>query len=217
MRAWFDMQLETLNQEMIRMGMLCETAISKACDSLLKHDLDEAKTLPELLQQINEKDREIENICLQLLLRQQPVAKDLRTISSALKMVTDLDRIGVQSDEIAEIVTMDSIHGVDDDIPVDEMAAAVIKMVTSSIDAFVKNNKELAHKVIGYDDVVDNYFDEIRKLLIEKLKDPAESGNGAAAIDLLMIVKYLERIGDHAVNVANWVIFSITGVRERVD
>ena len=212
MRANFDEQLEILNQEMIRMGMLCETAISRASDSLLNYDMHEAKSLVDLLEQVNQKDREIEAICLQLLLRQQPVARDLRTISAALKMVTDMDRIGVQSEEIGEIVARGSIRNVDDKLPMADMAGSVIRMVTEAVDAFVKRDAEMARNVIHYDDVVDNYFDEVKRLLIEQLKNQGESGE--AAVDLLMIAKYFERIGDHAVNVANWVIFSITGVLE---
>jgi phosphate transport system protein len=215
MRANFDEQLEILNQEMIRMGMLCETAISRASDSLLNYDMHEAKSLVDLLEQVNQKDREIEAICLQLLLRQQPVGRDLRTISAALKMVTDMDRIGVQSEEIGEIVARGSIRNVDDKLPMADMAGSVIRMVTEAVDAFVKRDAEMARNVIHYDDVVDNYFDEVKRLLIEQLKNQGESGE--AAVDLLMIAKYFERIGDHAVNVANWVIFSITGTREQVD
>ena len=215
MRANFDEQLEILNQEMIRMGMLCETAISRASDSLLNYDMHEARSLVDLLEQVNQKDREIEAICLQLLLRQQPVARDLRTISAALKMVTDRDRIGVQSEEIGEIVARGSIRNVDDKLPMADMAGSVIRMVTEAVDAFVKRDAEMARNVIHYDDVVDNYFDEVKRLLIEQLKNQGESGE--AAVDLLMIAKYFERIGDHAVNVANWVIFSITGTREQVD
>jgi phosphate transport system protein len=215
MRANFDEQLEILNQEMIRMGMLCETAISRASDSLLNYDMHEAKSLVDLLEQVNQKDREIEAICLQLLLRQQPVGRDLRTISAALKMVTDMDRIGVQSEEIGEIVARGSIRNVDDKLPMADMAGSVIRMVTEAVDAFVKRDAEMARNVIPYDDVVDNYFDEVKRLLIEQLKNQGESGE--AAVDLLMIAKYFERIGDHAVNVANWVIFSITGTREQVD
>lgn len=215
MRANFDEQLDTLNQEMIRMGMLCETAISRASEALLKHDIDEAKSLTELLEKINQKDRDIETLCLNLLLRQQPVARDLRTISSALKMVTDMDRIGVQSEEIGQIIARGQIKSVDDRIPMGDMANSVIRMVTEAIDAFVKRDAEMARNVIHYDDVVDNYFDEVKRLLIEQLKTQEESGE--SAVDLLMIAKYLERIGDHAVNVADWVIFSITGKREQVE
>ena len=194
---------------------VCETAISRASDSLLNYDMHEAKSLVDLLEQVNQKDREIEAICLQLLLRQQPVARDLRTISAALKMVTDMDRIGVQSEEIGEIVARGSIRNVDDKLPMADMAGSVIRMVTEAVDAFVKRDAEMARNVIHYDDVVDNYFDEVKRLLIEQLKNQGESGE--AAVDLLMIAKYFERIGDHAVNVANWVIFSITGTREQVD
>lgn len=215
MRSKFDEELEKLNQEMILMGMLCETAIRRSADALIGHDLKEAGEIAELLEQINRKNREIESLCLRLLLRQQPVAKDLRTISSALKMVTDMERIGVQSVDIAEIIMMDNIPSVDTRLPVKEMSDSVIRMVTDSIDAFVEGDAEKARTVVNYDDVVDRYFDEIKALLITQLKTPEESGE--TVLDLLMISKYLERIGDHAVNIAIWVIFSITGIHERID
>jgi len=214
MRSKFDEQLEVLNQELIRMGMMCENAIRKSACSLLEHDLLTAATLPDLVEQINQKDREIENFCLRLLLQQQPVARDLRAVSSALKMVTDMDRIGVQSADIAEIVTMDSVKEVDESLPVREMATSVIRMVSESIDAFVKKDVEAARAVIEFDNVVDGYFDSVKKQLIISLKQPGE--NGEMILDLLMISKYLERIGDQAVNIASWVIFSITGQREGV-
>lgn len=212
MSTLFIKQLEQLSQEMIRMGMLCETAIRSSAKIVLDHDLDEVEKLQDLLDQINEKHREVEIYCLRLLLKRQPVARDLRTVSSALKMITDMDRIGVQSSDIAEIGQMGFIKNVDDGIPIRRMFEIVIKMVSQSIDAFVKQDEDLAKAVIQFDDEVDHTFDVIRESLIDELKD--DNTDTQEAMDLLMIAKYLERIGDHAVNIAKWVIFSITGVLE---
>lgn len=209
MRSRLDMQLEALNREMITMGMLCETAIAKASKSLISCDTDMANELPELLNQINQKERDIEAICLRLLLHQQPVAKDLRTVSAALKMVTDVERIGEQSADFAEIVAMGHITRIPESLPIREMAAAVIKMVTESMNAFVKQDRKTAASVIEYDDVVDALFNDCKSALIALIKQP--DSNGEALVDLLMIAKYFERIGDHAVNIAKWVLFSITG------
>ena len=146
---------------------------------------------------------------MKLLLQQQPVARDLRTISSALKMVTDMERVGHQAADIAEIITMANISASDDTLHISDMARSTIKMVTESIDAFVKKDINIAIAVIKYDDVVDNYFDQVKKTLIELFSKPETDGE--YALDLLMIAKYFERIGDHAVNIAEWVLFSITG------
>lgn len=151
-------------------------------------------------------------MCLKLLLQQQPVAKDLRTISSALKMVTDMERIGHQSADIAEIIKIANIKMPGDTQEIHDMAVAVIKMVAESIDAFVKKDIAMAEAVIAYDDTVDRCFDRIKELLIERFSRPGTDGE--QTIDLLMISKYFERIGDHAVNIAKWVVFSITGNRE---
>lgn len=209
MRSRFDTQLEELNKEMITMGMLCETAIAKVAHALTKGDLTLAKTLPELAVQIKHKERDIENRCLRLLLRQQPVAQDLRTVSSALKMITDMERIGDQSSDIADIVLAAEITEAGKDLPVSAMAEAVIKMVTESIDAFVKKDANTARSVIKYDDVVDEAFLTVKTALIRQLNQ--SQTDGEYALDLLMIAKYFERIGDHAVNIAKWVLFSITG------
>ncbi len=171
-----------------------------------------AKAVPDLSVQIDHKEREIETMCLKLLLQQQPVAKDLRVVSSALKMVTDMARIGDQSADIAEIITLANIHATDDTQVIHDMSVAVIKMVTDSIDAFVKKDMQMAKAVIDYDDVVDSFFDKVKKMLIELFSKPETDGE--YAIDLLMIAKYFERIGDHAVNIAKWVLFSITGNKE---
>ena len=172
-----------------------------------------AAKVPELSTEIDRKERDIETMCMKLLLQQQPVAKDLRTISSALKMVTDMERIGDNSGDIVEIVTMANISPSDNTEHIQDMARATIKMVTDSIDAFVKKDIEIANAVITYDDVVDGLFDEVKTDLIEKFGNP--ESNGEKVLDLLMIAKYFERMGDHAVEIAKWVLFSITGRKER--
>lgn len=209
MRSKFDMQLEELKKEMTGMGMLCENAISKTSQALLRCDTALAAELPELLNQVTQKERDIESICLKLLLHQQPVARDLRTVSAALKMVTDAQRIGTQSTDISEIIVLGNIREIPDTLPIRQMSEAVITMVSGSIDAFVKQDGKIAKQVIEYDDVVDGYFDAMKSSLIDLLKEP--SANGEAIVDLLMIAKYYERIGDHAANIAKWVLFSLTG------
>ena len=212
MRNSFDEQLMLLNKELISMGGLCENAIAMSAKALIEGNLKLARELPEMSEQIDQKEREIEGMCLKLLLQQQPVARDLRTISSALKMITDMERIGHQAADIAEIITMANISAADDTICIRDMSLATIKMVTDSIDAFVKKDLAIADSVIDYDDVVDEYFDKVKKKLIEYFSK-AEA-NGEYALDLLMIAKYFERIGDHAVNIAQWVKFSLTGTHD---
>lgn len=212
MRSKFDEQLDSLHKELIAMGSLCENAIATSAKAMTDRDISLAAKVPELAAEIDQKERDIERMCMRLLLQQQPVAKDLRTISSALKMVTDMERIGDNSGDIAEIVTAAGPIPEDDTLNIHDMALATIKMVTDSIEAFVKRDVALARFVIGYDDIVDRYFMDIKKKLIERIK----TGNtdGEATLDLLMIAKYFERIGDHAVNIAGWVVFSVTGVKE---
>lgn len=209
MRSKFDEQLERLHKELIEMGALCENAIAMATKALSEGNTKLAAKVPELSADIERKERDIEAMCMKLLLQQQPVAKDLRTISSALKMVTDMERIGNNSGDIAEIVTMANITASDNTEHIQEMARATIKMVTDSIDAFVKKDIARANAVIAYDDVVDGFFDEIKTDLIKQFGNP--KSNGEKVLDLLMIVKYFERMGDHAVEIAKWVLFSITG------
>ena len=212
MRSKFDEQLSTLNRELITMGALCENAIAKSAKALAERDLALARSVPDLSVQIDEKERQIEGLCLKLLLQQQPVATDLRVISAALKMVTDMERIGDNSGDIAEIITVAELTAADETEDISAMARAVIKMVTDSLDAFVAQDVAAAQAVIAYDDVVDGYFSKVKKLLIQRVRS-AET-DAEQALDLLMIGKYLERIGDHAVNIAKWVVFSITGDRE---
>ncbi len=208
MRSRFDDQLDALHTELIEMGALCENAISNAARALLEGDLSLARRAEEFDREIDEKESKIESLALKLLLLRQPVAKDLRQVSAALKMITDMERIGDQAADIAEITTMAHIVP-EDTLHVGEMARATIKMVTESIDAFVQSDLTLARAVMEYDDVVDDLFDRVKGEIIELIGKAPERGE--YAVDLLMIAKYFERIGDHAVNIAEWVEFSITG------
>ncbi len=209
MRLKFDEQLDLLHKELIQMGALCESAIAMASKSLSEGNMEVAAKVHVLSAEIDQKERDIESMCMKLLLQQQPVAKDLRVISSALKMITDMERIGDNSGDIAEIVTMANISPIDDTRQIQEMARATIKMVTESIDAFVKRDIILAEAVVSFDDVVDGYFDEIKTNLIAHLIN--HETNGEKSLDLLMIAKYFERMADHAVEIAKWVMFAITG------
>lgn len=210
MRNRFDKELEILNLELIKMGGLIEESIESSAKALINKDLEMAKRVNELEIEIDEMEKTIENHCLRLLLQQQPVASDLRIISTALKMITDMERIGDNAEDIAEISKfLANQKFIKDLVHIPQMAEATISMVKRSVDAFVNKDKELALQVCRDDDVVDNLFQTIKTELIEKIQENTE--NGEQAIDLLMIAKYLERIGDHAENIAEWVIFSITG------
>ncbi len=211
MRSRFDEQLELLNKEMIMMGAMCENAIAGSAKALAGGGAD-SEQVSECSAQIDRKEREIESLCLRLLLQQQPVASDLRVISSALKMITDMERIGDQSADIAEIAASAEVGITEDTGDIRDMAVSVIKMVTDSIDAFVKRDVAAARAVIEYDDVVDGYFAKIKRGLTDRFAE--NETEAERAIDLLMIAKYFERIGDHAANIASWVVFSITGSRE---
>ena len=212
MRNRFDNQLAEMNNELISMGALCENAIASAVKALLEGDIKLAAAAIRIDQEIDRKEREIESLCLKLLLQQQPVAKDLRQISAALKMITDMERIGDQAEDIAEIVQYLAGRSAENDDLLREMARSTIHMVTESVDAYVQRDTMLAETVIAEDDVVDNAFDEVKRRLIDKIT--AHPEDGAYALDLLMIAKYFERIGDHATNIAEWVIFSVTGVHK---
>ena len=212
MRSRFDEQLATLNKELIEMGALCEEAIADAAKALTTADEKTAAKVEPHEAEINQKERDIESLCLKMLLQQQPVARDLRQISAALKMITDLERIGDQASDIAEIITfIDKKAGVDCE-PICLMAEATIRMVTESVDAFVKRDVGIAQQAIAHDDTVDDYFLKVKRSLINMISQ--RPANGEHALDLLMIAKYFERIGDHAVNIAEWVIFSVTGVHK---
>ena len=212
MRSRFDEQLAALSHELILMGSLCEEVIALAVTALTEGKPSLAAKVAPLDAQIDQKERDIETLCLKLLLQQQPVARDLRQISAALKMITDMERIGDQAGDIAEIVRILDGHGAENSELLRRMAKAVIQMVTESVDAYVKHDIMLAEKVIADDDTVDGCFDEVKTRLIQRIAERPD--DGAYELDLLMIAKYFERIGDHAVNIAEWVIFSITGVHK---
>ncbi|WMJ77243.1 MULTISPECIES: phosphate signaling complex protein PhoU [unclassified Sedimentibacter] len=210
MRNRFDAELEKLNLELIKMGSLIETSIEASAKALMHQDLEQIKKVKELEVEIDEMEKTIESHCLKLLLQQQPVASDLRIIGTALKMITDMERIGDNAEDIAEISGfMVNQKFIKDLVHIPQMADATIGMVKKSVDAFVGKDKELALEVCREDDKVDELFRIIKKELIEKIQEKEE--NGEQALDLLMIAKYFERIGDHAENIAEWVIFSITG------
>ena len=212
MRSRFDEQLMVLNHKMIEMGAECESIIALSAKALLEGNTQDARKAQEQGHKIDELEREIESICLKLLLQQQPVAKDLRVISAALKMITDMERIGDQAEDIAEIITFLNGRNGEECTDIRVMAEATIKMVTDSVDAYVKQDLKLAESVSEYDDVVDDAFDRVKQTLIKMISDNATDGE--YYVDLLMIAKYFERIGDHAVNIAEWVEFSVTGVHK---
>jgi phosphate transport system protein len=212
MRSRFDEQLEQLNISLIEMGALCEGAIANAAKALLDGDLALARRAIAAEKEIDQKEREIESLCLKLLLQQQPVARDLRQISSALKMITDMERIGDQAGDISEIVLLGNASAGPNHLHIGDMARATIRMVTDSIDAYVRRDLALARAVIESDDIVDGLFDTVKGELIALIG--RDAANGEYAVDILMIAKYFERIGDHATNIAEWVEFSITGAHK---
>ena len=209
MRSMFDQQLKTLNEEMLYMGGLCEDTIQQTIEALMSGDVKKAHALDNMMSQLTQQERSIENICLKLLMQQQPVARDLRTISSSLKMVTDMERIGIQACEIAEIIAAGNVVRATDKVDFQELSNEVSHMVQMAMMAYDKKDMNLADEVIKYDDMVDKLFCDIRGDLIKQLKD--DTNDTECFIDMLMIDKYFERIGDHAVNIASWVKFSITG------
>ena len=212
MRDLFQEQLNELKRELTIMGSSCEEIIALASYALTDMDEDLVRKVETIGAQIDESERTIETICMKLLLRQQPVARDLRQISAAMKMITDMERIGDQVKDIVEIVPYMNAHP-DEKFPkIREMAKAAQTMVTDAMDAYVKQDPELARKVMAHDDVVDNYFTRIKNGIIDMIA--AEPSQGEYALDLLMIAKYFERIGDHCTNIAEWVEFSVTGIHK---
>ncbi|GHV26078.1 phosphate transport system regulatory protein PhoU [Clostridia bacterium] len=212
MRKRYDEQLEVMHTSLIQMGALCEDAIAGAAKALLDGDREYKEKACELEHEIDMIEREIEQTCVRLLLHQQPMATDLRHVTAAQKMINDMERIGDQAADIAEISVFMQGSPIKSDVHIADMARATSKMVTESIDSFVKKDLTLARAVIAYDDVVDDLFSDIKRELIERLtKDSLYAGE---CLDLLMIAKYFERIGDHAVNIAEWVTYYLTGSRE---
>ena len=213
-RSRFMAQMEQLNTELIVMGTLCENALEKVANALDNPTDEVSRDIIILSKKTEEKERELENICINLLLKQQPVASDLRQISSALKMVTDMRRIGEVAGNIAEILSQDNLRMDYDTSILKKMAAATKKMVSNTLDAFVKSDIRTAQQVERDDDQVDELFAQSKHELIQIIRNSQDSGE--QAIDYLMIAKYFERIGDHAAIVASWVKFSITGIHEAV-
>ncbi len=212
MRRDFEAELAEISNELIEMGALCEQAISAASRSLADGSRAEAADVKPYEERIDRKERDIETLCLRLILQQQPVARDLRFVSAALKMITDMERIGDQAADIADIVAcIDDSAAMHSDI-IAEMAAAAGTMVTESINSFVKKNTALAKEVIAADDKVDGYFRRIKSELVKMIA--ADAGSGERALDILMTAKYFERIADHAVNIAEWVLYAVSGERK---
>lgn len=210
MRNRFDRQLLRLNQEMIDMGALCEEMITAAAKVVASRDKELMEDMKGMEDEINHKERDIERICMKLLLQQQPVATDLRVISAALKMVSDMERIGDQAEDIAGIIRKEAeVLDLRENTHLDKMAKATIDMVSQSVKSFVKQDLGIARDVIAKDDMVDDLFKQVKKEAISLIHDDPEKGEEYVAI--IMIAKYFERIGDHAGNIAEWVEFSITG------
>ena len=209
MKTKFDEQLEEMHVELIKMGSLCEQAITLSSRALLGDEKSQVEQVYSVDGEIDQQEREIENICMRLLLLQRPFASDLRKISAALKMISDLERIGDQAADIAELTRFVRLPDGPGRQRIEEMSKAVIRMVTDSVDSFVKRDLELAREVCREDDQVDDLFNQVKKELIGLIAADADSGE--LWLDLIMVAKYLERIGDHATNVAEWVEYSITG------
>lgn len=209
-RTRFDKQLECLNNELISMGTLIEKAIEMAVDALINQDVEKAKIAMSFDDEVDKKEGDIESLCLRLILQQQPVASDLRTISSALKMITDMERIADHAVDISELtIEMAGLPYIKRLNHIKEMAKETTLMLISSIDAYVNKDLEKAQTVINSDDIVDELFLKVKGEIIDLIHENKE--NGKQATDLIMVAKYFERIGDHATNIAEWVIFSITG------
>ena len=211
MRETYHKRLENLHTELIRMGALCEDAIAQAIRSLGDKDRGLQENVREIEKEIDIKEREIESVSLRLLLREQPVAGDLRQITAAQRMITDMERIGDQAADIAGLSFLIDDPALLTLVPIHDMAEAAAKMLTDSVDAFVSADLDKALAVMAYDDVVDDFFARVKRELISLIAK--DSGRGEMCLNLCMIAKYLERIGDHATNIAEWVEYSITGKR----
>ena len=210
MRNRFDRQLVQLNNELIEMGGMIEKAISDTVKALVNQDIELASNVIEYDEEIDHQEREIEQLCLKLLLQQQPVAKDLRLISAALKMITDMERIGDHATDISEITIELSKESYIKKLDhIQQMAKETMVMLVQSVEAFVNKDMDKARTVIVHDDVVDDLFNKVKAELIAMIHEDVNAGEQAS--DLLMAAKYFERIGDHATNISEWVIFSRTG------
>jgi len=213
MRIHFDEQLEQLNKEIISMGTLVEQAIEMAVDALIKQDVEKAKKAMDFDEEVDRKEKIIENLCLRLLLQQQPVAKDLRIISAALKMITDMERIGDHATDISDLaIALSSLPHIEQLTHIEQMAKETMLMLIQGLEAYVEKDYDKAEKVIARDDIIDGLFTRVKQELIDVIQKNSDCASQAA--DLLMVAKYFERIGDHATNIAEWAIFSITGKHE---
>lgn len=212
MRNRFDQQLEQLNEDLIELGALCKEAVADAVTALLESDRQARQKAFMAEYEIDHKERDIESLCMKLLLQQQPVARDLRTISAALKMISDMERIGDQASDIADIGKHLEGSGIMQHVHIQQMAEAAMHMLTGSIDSFVKKDLLLARRVMKEDDLVDELFNQVKNELIRVIAE--NPGQGGPCMDILMIAKYFERIGDHVVNIAEWVEYSVTGVHK---
>ena len=216
MREYYDLQLNDLNNQIVEMGGLVEKSVAYSAMALVESDIEKIKKVSEYERAINRKEKEIESLCVNLIMHNQPVAKDLRFISAVLKLVTDLERIGDHAEDIAEIARFISSQEPQLDKSVfSEIAKTAVDMVNIGVDAFVKRDLRLARKVAEMDNTVDRLFVEIREKLVSGLK--SGEYESAPALDLFLATKYFERIGDHAVNIAEWVIYSLTGKLENLD
>lgn len=208
MRSKFDEQLAELNKEMVRMGNMIEQSIAKAVNAFYKQDVEQAKKIMEADYEVDRAQKKIENICFNLLIQQQPVARDLRTITAAMKMVTDIERIGDHAADIAEMtILMSGGPAVQNLDHINKMASEAVLMLNWSIEAYVEKDVKKARDVIERDNVVDNLFDQNKKDIIQMILNNPQAGE--QVIDLLMVAKYFERIGDHATNIAEWVIYAL--------
>lgn len=215
MRNRFDQQLMQLNEDLIELGALCKEAVADAMTALLDSDKQARQKAFLTEYEIDNKEREIEGLCMKLLLQQQPVARDLRTISAALKMISDMERIGDQASDIADIAKFLDGSDITHHVHLQQMAEAAMQMLNDSIDAFVKKDLLLARKVMKADDVVDDMFNQVKSELVQMISESREDGE--IFIDVMMVAKYFERIADHVVNIAEWVEYSVTGVHKEHD
>lgn len=213
MRDYFEEQLRKLETQMITLGAMCQEAISEATKALAEGDFELAEQVMKQDVKVNQQEREIENLCLKLLLHQQPMAGDLRNISAALKMITDLERLGDQAADIAEIVAKAKLKLPENFQHISKMGSLAMDMVSDSLKAYVDRDLDLARKVIDSDDAVDELFVQIKEELVETIRENGETSE--MALDLFTITKYYERIGDHATNVAEWVEYALTGVHRK--
>ena len=212
MRKGFEKQLEELNVSLIQMGALCEEHIAKTTEALFAGDENFVEASHVMEETIDKCERDIENICMGIFLKQQPVASDLRQVSAALRMISDMERIGDQCADISDMIRYTSSHNMREYESLKAMSENAKEMVNNAVESYVRRDMKLADKVMSQDDVVDRLFDDIKRKLIGYIAD--DPNQGEFWIDVIMIAKYFERIADHATNIAEWVEYSIIGERK---